>query len=54
MMRSVVAACLLLALVTPVSATEIMPSTTAPDRNENAAAATGSPRPRASCELIGA
>src|SRR3954471_5602698 len=34
--------------------TEMMPSTTAPDRNENAAAATGRPRPRASCELIGA
>src|SRR5690606_13221024 len=30
------------------------PSTTAPDRKEKAAAATGSPRPRASCELIGA
>src|SRR6187402_1887275 len=36
------------------TATEMMPSTIAPDRNENAAAATGRPRPRASCELIGA
>src|SRR4051794_16112393 len=36
------------------TAIEMMPSTIAPDRNENAAAATGRPRSRASCELIGA
>src|SRR5690242_6084077 len=39
---------------TRTTAKAMMPSTMAPDRKENAAAATGRPRPRANCELIGA